>query len=649
MTQKQGKSTPAERGPDGAPGRRSTAAADGARTYLQATRHVALLALCLLGMWHVAGCRSVQDYRLEADTVAYEIIEQKQQEALGRAEPMNVESPADTLRRRLLLDQNLPHSGAASLGVHDLPPNEYWDAQKHLAKTEGSEVPWGGPEPLRLTLLDALEVAARNSREYQAAKEDVFLAALDLDLERDEFRNTFSGLLSGLISTDRSGEEVVSGTVGSAEASVSRKLKSGVELSGLIALDLAKLLTQDRSSSLGLFADASISIPLLRGSGRLVNEEPLTQAERNVVYAIYEFERFKKTFAVQVASNYLSVLRELQQVTNAEENYKSLVRSARRARRLADAGQIPELQFDQAVQEELSARDRWIAARQSYASGLDQFKVLLALPPDAGVGLEPDEMDRLRAALGGLTEGSPVTDYSGKVPPADSPVVLREPSREQAGALELEPEIAVELALDNRLDLRAAEGSVHDAQRKVFVAADSLRTELTLLGTARAGARRDVASAGSDNARLDPDDGTYSVLLSLDLPLERTAERNEYRKSLVSLEQAVRGLQELEDQVKLSVRDKLRDLLEARESLQVQSQALTVAQKRVRSTDLLIQAGRAEMRDLLEAQAALLSAQNSVTSAAVNYRVAELELERDMGVLQVDENGLWQEYSHKGE
>lgn len=61
------------------------------------------------------------------------------------------------------------------------------------------------------------------------------------------------------------------------------------------------------------------------------------------------------------------------------------------------------------------------------------------------------------------------------------------------------------------------------------------------------------------------------------------------------------------------------------------------------STDLLLQAGRAEIRDLLEAQGALLSAQNSLTGAVVNYRMQELELQSNLGVLAVSADGIWQE------
>ncbi len=47
--------------------------------------------------------------------------------------------------------------------------------------------------PLKLSLMDALMVAAANSRQYQTRKEDIFRVALGLDLERDVFRNTYFG------------------------------------------------------------------------------------------------------------------------------------------------------------------------------------------------------------------------------------------------------------------------------------------------------------------------------------------------------------------------------------------------------------------------------------------------------------------------
>ena len=597
----------------------------------------------------LVGCHSAGKHRQQVDQVAARIIEQKQLEALGRIEPFTIERPADTLRRRLLIAQNLAYVGPASLGVKSLELVEHWPEDDYLESTEvasATTMPEIGDQPLRLTLIEALQVAAYNSREYQTRKESVFRTALHLDLERDVFRNTFSGLAEGMFSTDESGEDTTSGREGSVLGSLSRRFKSGITLTARIGMDIAKLLEPEKHSSKSIYADSSISIPLLRGAGKHIVAEPLTQAERDVVYAFYDFERYKRTFAVRVASSYLSVLEREDAVKNAEENYRNLIASARFVRREADAGRRPIIEVGQAAQSELSARKGWVAARQGYERAQDEFKMLLGLPTDTRIELDRDELQRLVASLAYVTTASEESPMEETAVPADAPIVLQEPTREDAGPLELKEAVAIKLAFENRLDLRTAQGGVYDAQRAVVVAADRLRPELTLLGTASTGEGRGIGSADRpDSMSLDFDEGFYTALLSIDLPLERTAERIAYRESLISLEAGVRSLQEFEDQIKLDVRNRLRTLLESRIGVKIEAQALEVAKSRVENSNLLLQAGRAIIRDLLEAQEDLLSAQNGLTSAIVDYRIAELEIQRDLGVLHVNEKGLWQEYS----
>jgi len=595
------------------------------------------------------GCQP-SHYRLKADAVGKTIIQEKQKQALGKTEAFTIERPSDILRRRLLIQQNLPHAGEASLGTDKLRPIAHWP-EKGYPKATLSPDQIKSLEPgklLKLSLLEALQIGARNSFEYQTRKEDIFRAALDLDLERNEFRSTFGGLVDSLISTDLQGEDTVTGIETSGSVDWSRKLKSGVEFSAALAIDLVKLLTQDRSSSLGLVVDATIAIPLLRGSGKHIVTEPLTQAERNVIYAIWEFERFKKTFAVSAAGDYLDVLRRFNEVENAAENYRNLIASTRRSRQLANAGRITEIEVDQSLQNELRARNRWVSAQELYKSRLDAFKRSLGLPPDAEIDLDKSELDRLVARASKLMpdiayEG--VLNARGDIPPADESIELVQPSREDAGPLEIDGPLAIRLGLENRLDLRVSLGRVYDAQRKCVVLADQLGAELTLLGNATLGESRSITTAELDNVKLRADKGVYSALLTIDLPLERTAEQNAYRSGLISLERAVRDVQGLEDGIKLAIRDRLREMIEARESLKIQARAVNVAEKRVKSTSLFYEAGRAQVRDVLEAQESLINARNALTSAVVAYRVAELEFQRDTGLLQIDERGLWQEYA----
>ncbi len=591
------------------------------------------------------GCRSPLDYRNEADEVAIRNMAEAQAKVLGAAETIRIDSPANTLRRRLLLDQLLPQGDPASQGVRALPESARWKLDDHYGPPPPDQPPpWQAGDTVQLTLVQALEVGARNSREYQDAKEQLFQSALALDLERDEFRHTFSGLLREAFSSSNDGGGRISGSRTSADFGVTRVFKNGAELTSAIAVDLAKLLTGDHGSSWGVYADTSISIPLLRGSDEIIVTEPLTQAEQNLLYAVYGFERFKRTFAVKVASQYFGVLRYRQRVHNQEESYRRLVTSTRRARRLADSGSLPEFQFAQSIQNELQARSNWVSAMQSYASSLDSFKILLGLPPDARVDLSSEELDELGKRAAELTKNIQVADYSGEIPPADAPVDLVPPSREGGGPLEMDPDQAVRIALDHRLDLRQSREAVGDAQRQVLVAADNLRADLTLLGETSIGEGRTVGSADSDNARLRPSRMPVDGLLTLDLPLHRISERNYYRNRLIALEQAVRDYQGLEDEVKLEVRNQLRTLLEARENVVIQSQAVRLAEENVKSTDMFLQAGRAAIRDMLDAEDALLSARNSLDSALVNYRIAELALQRDLGVLGIGPDGMWQEY-----
>lgn len=605
---------------------------------------VILVCVVLLGQ---AGCKSPREYRKDADKTAYDIIKQKQREAIGDVEGFTIERPSDILRRRLLEGQNLQYSGPGSLGTDRLEQPEHWPQDDYpedmnlvpLVQLEGAE-------SITLTLLEALQVGARNSFSYQTQKEEIFRTALALDLQRDVFRDFFTEQADSLISTDSSSDRTVSGTRQSSVSGWSRALKSGAVFSAQMAVDLANLLTLGGASALGLKADASVSMPLLRGSGAHIVTEPLTQAERNVLYAIWEFERFKRTFAVNIASEYLAVLQRLDQIANEEANYRRAIMSARRSRRLADAGVVEVIQVDQAVQNELRARNGWIVAVQNYERSLDDFRILLGLPVDAKIELDEGELDKLdeQVSASMIDLSKFVTDPNEEVPPADAPVELAQPSQVGAGPYEIDRTLATRLGLENRLDLRVVQEKVFDAQREVIIRADQLGAELTFFGEASAGGRRTVGSATSDDARIRLNEAAYSALLTLDLPLERVAERNDYRNSLIGLERAVRNVQSLEDQVKLDVRSRLRVLQSTRETLQIQARAVQLAEKRVSSTDMALEAGRASIRDSLEAQEALLSAQNALTAAVINYRITELELQRDIGLLKVHEQGLWHEF-----
>ena len=595
----------------------------------------------------VWGCAPA-DYRMEADKVAYDLVGNAQEEAIGRREPFTIDRPAETLRRKLLGLQDLQTSGLASFGSDYLEEIEHWPEEGMPPRTDeidGVVVDWDEVGPVRMTLLEALQIAAANSREYQQAKEAVFRSGLNLDLQIDQFRNTYTGMLDALLSTDQGSGTTRFETGG--RFGVSRQLENGASLAANLVLDLAQLLSSDGASAIGIAMDFSASIPLLRGSGRHIVTEPLTQAERDLIYALWGFEDFKRDFAVGIVSQYYQVLQQLDQLQNTEDNYRNQVLSSRQTAALASEDRTTLEQLDQARQAELRARDSWIASTQRFEDALDSFKIRLGLPTDSLIELDRDELLVLRNNMASRLAaqedtGTDIPDIAD-VPSAESPVELLVPGRENVGPYELEVEDAVRIALENRLDLREAHGVVYDAQRSVVVAADALQAGLDIVGNASVGGG---ANATGSDVTPNFNTGFYSVGVDLDLPWERTSQRNQYRASYIALEQSVRSAQALEDQIKQQIRSGLRGLSQQRQSYVIQVASVRTAQRRVARTTAFQELGRqgVTVRDINEAQADLLSAQNAVTAALVDYRVSELELQRDMGVLVVNERGLFDEY-----
>ena len=606
--------------------------------------------IALLPILAVCACRSAQDYRKEADAVERVYLSAVQQKAIGRTEEISIETAADTLRRRLMLDQNLLANDPASFGIRDLPTNRYWNASERLLP--GGEDPsiaiWrGGTNMLEIGLVDAVRIAAFNSFEYKSKKESLYQTALAMDLADDEFRTIFAGTLSSNMEIYRDENElraIEDHAVTHDERtklSFNRKFRNGARLTGSIMANLAGMLTGDQRTAWGSSADLSISVPLLRGAGTLVNTEALTQAERSFIYAVRDFEQYKRTFICQIESSYLALVLAKRQRQNQDEAFRRVLRSTLRSYRMAQASRMSQSQFEQAHQSELSSKANWIAACQSYESTKDAFKMTLGLPPDARV--EPRENDLVElekyVSRYAQLELEPYRDdgENSKLVPPDSV---------DGGDLKRRTDVALAIAFSNRLDFISCRDRLEDAQRHLLIAEDALRAEVTL-GAAATGFADTVGPKsrreGIEHGEFHPKDWRLTPVLTVDLPIERRKERNDYRNALIAVEAAVRAYQAEEDALKNTVRGDMRSMNRTKDDLQIQFVAMNLAERRVRNQEILLQAGRADMTVMLEAQDSLVSAKNSLYGAMISYKNQELALQRDLGLLDVSVGGTWKE------
>ncbi|NLW50651.1 MAG: TolC family protein, partial [Candidatus Brocadiaceae bacterium] len=222
--------------------------------------------------------------------------------------------------------------------------------------------------------------------------------------------------------------------------------------------------------------------------------------------------------------------------------------------------------------------------------------------------------------------------------PAETPLILdpAELSRlteEGDLAIPLSAERIQELAMAHRLDLLTSGNRVEDAERRLEVTANDLLPGLDL----RATMATDTAGNSPTNFQVSRTD--YSVGFDLDLPLNKLAARNAFRRALIDVDRARRDHEELRDEVVLGVRSTWRQYERALRSHEIQKRSVELAETRLDSTQMLLKAGRVEARDVLDAQEALVGAQNDLAAALVDYRVARLELARDMDILDVGDRG----------
>jgi outer membrane protein TolC len=539
------------------------------------------------------GC-STEKYKAEADKQTYGIIDRVWDDEYGQK---------------------------VNYKISDVPPDEN-------DLTIEPNVPIAG----MITLPEAVAIATAQNREYQRQKEQLYLSALDLTgVEHDYAMQWFGtidftyyknretsqkhlskqktlpdGTERTVFSITKQQESTEERLGWPSELGFNQLLADGTQIGVSIAMDWGRFLTGDPRESLTSVLAATATKPLLRGAGKKIAFERLTQAQRNVLYQVRSFNRYRKTFVVSIVNDYCRVLQRLDEVKNAVSNYERRGQSKERLQMEAEAGRRNRFEVDQAVQDWLRARDNLVSTRERYQQTLDEFKITLAVPVDSNVYLDPNALQQLREV--GIIE----VPYSSAE--------------------------AVDTALLCRLDLANSADNVDDAIRKVMVAEDNLGAELNLV------ASTDVHSTGQTRVgRLPFHLGDYTLGLQADLPLDRLAERNAYRESLITLTQAQRQFDIDRDNIALDVRQAYRQLSETAERYKIQKNSLDLAEKRVESTTMLIEEGRVSTRDLLEAQDALLEAQNNLTAALVDHIVAKLSFYRDIGVLQVKPDGMWQE------
>jgi outer membrane protein TolC len=461
------------------------------------------------------------------------------------------------------------------------------------APPPGPSLPGSPPELFDLPR--ALATATRQNRDFLSRRESLYRSGLSISLARFEFGPQFDAAVRYLWPRAEDGAEShqVGGSVGASQI-----LPTGGRVALSTGLDAQwPLGPGDDDASIASSAAITLTQPLLRGAGYAIAWEPLIQAERDLVYAVRDFELFRQGFTIQIAQQFFNLSSQKKQLANEDANYEAAVFDRKKAEALQQVGRNTEQDVFLAKRREIGAKDQLINARAAYDRAVDDFKITLGLPTTAAI------------------------DVADAEPPF-------EPVRFEATS-------AIAAARANRLDLITQRQQVEDVERALNIAENGLLPDLSVTASFGAG------GLANDLGHAAPDDWSSSVGLAMEVPLQRKPQRNAYRSAQISLDQSRRSLQLAEDRLDLDIRDALRQLRSIEERITLQEGQITQEQRAVTVMEIRYESGDVDNRDLLEARQALVNARNALIRLKVDHFIARLQLLRDMGIFFVDEQGMW--------
>jgi len=211
--------------------------------------------------------------------------------------------------------------------------------------------------------------------------------------------------------------------------------------------------------------------------------------------------------------------------------------------------------------------------------------------------------------------------------------------------IQILPSQAIAIASAKRFDWKNQRAAVIDTWRRIEFNANDLMSSLNVVFSGDMGTTRDNPIDFRSTT------GNLNVGLQFDAPLTRVNERNVYRQSLIDYQQSRRRYMLFVDTVHQTLRQEIRQINLNQINFELNRAAVTVAIEKVDLARLKLMQPPAPgatatfsdtfARDLTQALNDLLQAQNDFMSVWVNYEVQRIQIDYDLGVMNLDDRGMW--------
>lgn len=431
-----------------------------------------------------------------------------------------------------------------------------------------------------LTLTDAISQALNSNRQLLGTVDQLTTAQFGVDLAGTEFNvqitpNGRAGFVGG-------GKGAGGWSVGGG-VDFNKKFISGTQIS----IGPTILKTGDRYHT---EFRAVFSQPLLRGLGSEYQLSRILSSQ----FALRTAYRDLYTAQVQLI---LRTIQALYEIAKGEKSLQLYQESYERVQHFYQAAKLKEkiglsdaLDVYRAGSELRYAEDALSSVRERYDEAEDTLRDLLALPLNQEIAVE-------------------------------LPLVLT------PNTLKLEE--AIQIALENRIEVEQAEDQKSENRRIARVAKKNLFPELNLVMNYTNCGRDEIFSRSCTRHR----EGTWGVGVTTSADFDPVAERIVYEQSLLAVDAATVGIDQVKANLVLEVKKSTRQLQRAFQRLHLQERQMKSTKGELSLAKVKFDRGMTDNFHVIQAEKSLRNAEQAYWSALIDHIVGEFQLLAMLGLL----------------
>jgi len=327
-----------------------------------------------------------------------------------------------------------------------------------------------------------------------------------------------------------------------------------------------------------------ISQPLIQLLSPVRARSLLDASDFSTQSAIRSFQLERESLVLSAIQAFYRLNGAIKNLEAREHSFDQLTRNLFLVQSKERLGVLDSIDVHRALMSKQTAENQLLSAREGYANSVSSFKTLLGIEQSDTVSLQ-------------------VSDFGN---------LFRIPLEE-----------AIQVALENRLEIKQVEAVFENSVRLAKIAKTNLLPDISL----------DVRYNQDDPFGSEREDGYWTIGISGDTDLRKKSERIQLQQAYLQVNQAKRNIQYTRDQIQKEIETVWRDYRKNEQQVSIQEAQVKSSEGRLKLANLKFSTNRGSNFDVVEAEQEWINARLTLISLQNELVISSYQLMKSLGTL----------------